>query len=218
MKLKKFIPELTAAILAARYDQTPMEVEDVIIPKMMSGTDLIVNAPQGSGKSTAMVISIIQQLKFAVEEAPRAVIVVATKEKAYELEAQFKQLGKNTDLRTFVVFDKGKLQYQKDMIYEGLDILIGTPMRIAELLSATGIPTIKLKFLVFDDAEQIFTTRNQAIVYRLAYTLPKVQKVLLANDWNDRFDELLERALTNPLILEFSEDDEDEDESESPNE
>lgn len=218
MKLKKFIPELTAAIQAAGYDQTPMEVEDAIIPKIMSGTDLIVNAPQGSGKSTAMVISIIQQLKFAVEEAPRAVIVVATKEKAYELEAQFKQLGKNTDLRTFVVFDKGKLQYQKDMIYEGLDILIGTPMRIAELLSATGIPTIKLKFLVFDDAEQIFTTRNQAIVYRLAYTLPKVQKVLLANGWNERFDELQERAMTNPLVLEFSEEDDEEDESEPSNE
>lgn len=218
MKLNKFIPGLTAAILAAGYDQTSMEVEDAIIPKMMSGTDLIVNAPKGSGKSTALVISIIQQLKCAVEEAPRAIIVVPSKEKAYELEAQFKQLGKNTDLRTFVVFDKGKLQYQKDMIYEGLDILIGTPMRIAELLSATGIPTIKLKFLVFDDAEQVFTTRNQAIVYRLAYTLPKVQKVLLANDWNERFDELLERALTNPLVLEFSEDDEDEDESESPNE
>ena len=96
-------------------------------------------------KSTALVISVIQQLKHAVEEAPRAVILVPTKEKAFELEEQFQRFAKKTDLRTFVVFDKGILQYQKDMIYEGLDILIGTPLRIDELLSDNGDPNGKIK-------------------------------------------------------------------------
>jgi len=210
MKLKKFIPGLVETIKESGFDQTPLEVQDLTIPKIMSGADLIVNAPAGSGKSTALVISVIQQLKHAVEEAPRAVILVPTKEKAFELEEQFQRFAKKTDLRTFVVFDKGILQYQKDMIYEGLDILIGTPLRIDELLSATGIPTVKLKILAFDDAEQILTPRYQSIVYRLAYGLPKVQKVLLANEWTNRFDELEERALTNPVIIDATEEGDEE--------
>jgi len=211
MKLKKFIPGLVETIKESGFDQTPLEIQDLTIPKIMSGADLIVNAPAGSGKSTALVISIIQQLKCAVEEAPRAIIVVPTREKAFEMEEQFKKFGKNTDLRTFVCFDKGILQYQKDMIYEGLDILIGTPVRIDELLSATGIPVVKLRILAFDDAEQILTPKYQSIVYRLVYALPKVQKVLLANDWTDRFMELEERGLTNPMIIDVQEDDEEED-------
>ncbi|PTN09260.1 DEAD/DEAH box helicase [Mangrovibacterium marinum] len=211
MKLKKFIPGLVSAIQDAGFDQTPKEIQDLAIPAIRSGADVIVHAPEGTGKSTALVISLIQQLKQAMEEAPRAIVVVPTKEKAFELEEQFKTLARNTDLRTFVVFDKGILQYQKDMIYEGLDILIGTPARIDELLSATGIPMVKVKILAFDDAEQVLVPKYQHIVYRLAYALPKVQKVLLANEWSERFEELEERALTNPLVLELPETDEQQD-------
>ncbi|WP_163711806.1 DEAD/DEAH box helicase [Mangrovibacterium lignilyticum] len=210
MKLKKFIPALAAAIKDAGFDQTSKDVEDIAVPKIMSGADLIVNACEGSGKSTALVIGIIQQLKQAIEEAPRAIIIVPTKEKAYELEDQFKMLGKETDLRTFVVFDKGNLLYQKEMIYEGLDILIGTPTRIDELFSATGIPMVKVKILAFDDAEQILTPKYQPFVYRLVYALPKAQKILMANSWSERFEELEERALTNPVVIELTEEDGDE--------
>ena len=83
--------------------------------------DLYIIAPKASGKSTAIVMGVIQQLKAPFEEAPRAIIMVATKEKAFELEEQFEILGKHTELRTFTVFDQGVIQYQKDMIFEGLD-------------------------------------------------------------------------------------------------
>ena len=42
---------------------------------------------------------------------------------------QFEILARRTDLRVFTVFDQGLIQYQKNMIYEGLDVLIGTPKR-----------------------------------------------------------------------------------------
>ncbi|WP_372772387.1 DEAD/DEAH box helicase [Mangrovibacterium sp.] len=207
MKLKKLVPGLAEAIIEAGFDQEPKEIERVAVPKIMSGGDLIVVSPEGTGKSTALVIGIIQQLKKAVEEAPRAVIMVETKEKAYEMEEQFKLLGKNTDLRTFVVFDKGILQYQKDMIYEGLDILIGTPKRIDELVSATGIPMSKMKILAVDDAELFFIPKYQPVIYRLAYLLPKSQIIVLANRWHEGIGDLEERALKNPSVVDLMDED-----------
>lgn len=201
MKLKKLIPELVSGIVEAGFDTNPKEIQSTCIPKIKSGADLLVIAPEDSGKSTAIVIALIQQLKKAEEEAPRAVVLTSSKEKAFELEEQFKLLGKNTNLRTFVVFDKGIIQYQKDMIYEGLDILIGTPKRINELLSTTGIPTTKLQILAVDDAETIFPNRHHPVVYRFADRTKKLQFLIFANKWHAKFDDLTERILKSPIII-----------------
>jgi len=201
MKLKKLLPELVAGIQEAGYDKCPKEIQTESIPKIKSGADLFVLAPENSGKSTAIVIGIIQQLKEAFEEAPRAIVLVGTKEKAFELEEQFKLLGRHTNLRVFTVFDKGNLQYQKNMIYEGLDILIGTPVRINELLSVTGIPTTLLKILAVDDAELLFPTNNHTVVYRMADRTKKLQYLIFANQWHEKFDDLFERVLKNPIEI-----------------
>ena len=201
MKLKKLIPELVLGIINAGFDTNPKEIQSTCIPKIKSGADMLVIAPKDSGKSTAIVIGIIQQLKKAVEEAPRAVVITSSKEKAFELEEQFKLLGSKTNLRTFVVFDKGIIQYQKDMIYEGLDILIGTPIRINELLSVSGIPTTKLAILAVDDAETIFPNQHHPVVYRFDDRTKKLQFLIFANKWHEKFHDLTERILKNPIVL-----------------
>ncbi len=202
MKLKKLSPELVSGIIDAGFDKEPKEIQTNCMPKIKSGGDLFVIAPEGSGKSTAIVIGVIQQLKKAFEEAPRAIIMVESKEKAFELEEQFEILGKHTNLRTFTVFDHGNLQFQKDCIYEGLDILIGTPKRINELLSNTGIPSTKLKLLVVDDAETIFPNRHHPVVYRIADGSKKIQCLMFANRWHEKMDDLSERIMKNPQFVE----------------
>lgn len=201
MKLKKLLPELVSGIIDAGYDTNPKEIESECIPKIKSGADLFVVAEEDSGKSSTIVIGIIQQLKKAFEEAPRALIMTATKEKAFEMEEQFKLLGGHTNLRTFVVFDKGNIQYQKNMIYEGLDILIGTPVRINELLSISGIPTTLLKILAVDDAETLFPNRNHPVVYRIDDRTKKLQFLLFANKWHEKFDDLSDRVMKSPVII-----------------
>ncbi|WP_346858145.1 DEAD/DEAH box helicase [uncultured Draconibacterium sp.] len=201
MKLKKLLPELVAGIVDAGYDKNPREVQSESIPVIKSGADLFVLAPEESGKSTAIVIGIIQQLKKAFEEAPRAVVITATKEKAFEMEEQFKLLGSHTNLRVFTVFDKGNIQYQKNMIYEGLDVLIGTPIRINELLNITGIPTTLLKVLAVDDAETLFPNNNHPVVYRFDDRTKKLQFLIFANKWHDKFEDLYERILKNPIEI-----------------
>ncbi|WP_346860467.1 DEAD/DEAH box helicase [uncultured Draconibacterium sp.] len=201
MKLKKLLPELVAGIVDAGYDKNPREVQSESIPVIKSGADLFVLAPEESGKSTAIVIGIIQQLKKAFEEAPRAVVITATKEKAFEMEELFKLLGSHTNLRVFTVFDKGNIQYQKNMIYEGLDVLIGTPIRINELLNITGIPTTLLKVLAVDDAETLFPNNNHPVVYRFDDRTKKLQFLIFANKWHDKFEDLYERILKNPIEI-----------------
>lgn len=201
MKLKKILPALAQNIIKQGFDVNPKEIQSTSIPKIKSGADLLAISPEGSGKTTTIAIGIIQQLKEAVEEAPRAIVMVSDRDKAFELEEQFKSLAQGTNLRTFTVFEKGDIQYQKDMIYEGLDILIGTPTRINELLSVTGIPTSALKILAVDDAEMIFPNRYNTVVLRIAERTRKIQFLLFANRWHEKFYELADRILKSPIII-----------------
>ena len=81
-----------------------------------------------------------------------------------------------------------------------MDILIGTPRRINELLSTTGIPTTKLKILAVDDAETIFPNRHHPVVYRFADRTKKLQYLIFANKWHEKFNDLSDRILINPII------------------
>ena len=200
MNLKKIIPELVTAIEEAGFDKSPREIQRVTLPQIKSGGDLFLIGPDGVGKSTSIVIGVIQQLKAAFEDAPRAVIITSTKEKAYEMEAQFETLGRHTDLRTFVVFDKGVLQYQKDVIFEGLDIVIGTPKRINELIKANGIPFAKMKMIVIDEADS-FMIVDYATLYGIADSSPKSQFIIAGKVWDKKFDNLSERIMKNPRVI-----------------
>ncbi len=202
MKLKKLIPQLASAIQNNNLHLSPKTIQTLSIPKIKSGADLFCISPEKSGKSTAIVIGVIQQLKEAFEEAPRAIIITSSKEEAFQLEEQFEILGKETNLRTFVAFDQGILQYQKDEIYDGLDILICTPKRLTELLNINGVPLTQVKILAVDNAEKVIISSHHAIIYRIADGLKKLQNIFFATKWHRNFDTIEERIMKNPLILE----------------
>lgn len=201
MKLKKLTPELAKGIVDAGFDTEPKAVQSLSIPKIKSGADMFILSPPKSGKTTAIVISTLQLLKSAFEEAPRALIMVETKEKAYEMEELFQLLGKHTNLRTFIVFDKGNLQYQKDMIYEGIDVLIGMPNRLIELMNISGFPMPKIKTFAIDDADTLTIKGANHAILRIADSIEKAQFLIFGSKWNSKFDLLSERMMKNPLVI-----------------
>ncbi len=205
MKLKKLLPELASGIINAGYDKEPRTIQSLGIPKIKSGADLFLIAPEGAGKTTTLAIGILQQLKMKVEEAPRAIVVTSTKEKAYAFEELLGTLGKELDLTTFIVFDQGILQYQKDMIYEGLDVLIGTPKRLAELLNSMGIPMGDVRMIAFDDANTLSISDYAKYVYRFADTAEKAQLIISADYWSQDFERIEERVMKQYEVIEVEE-------------
>lgn len=201
MNFKKLTPELLEGLNAAGFNQSIKPIQSESMPHIKAGADIFLIAPEGSGKSTAIVMGVIQQLKAQFEEAPRAIIMTSTKEKAFELEEQFKLLGRFTDLRTFTVFDQGQIQYQKDIIYEGLDILIGTPKRIIELIKVNGVRLNKVKTFVVDDLDT-FQFDKYGFVYQVVTCIDKSQLIMVANAWHNNFEKLSEQIMKNPRIIE----------------
>ncbi len=200
MNLKKLTPELVTALKEANFADEPKPIQSKSVPQIKSGADLFIVSPEGSGKTTAIVIGVIQRLKAQFEVAPRAIIMVATKEKVFEFEKQFDLLSKHTDLITFGVFDQGDMQYHKDMLFEGLDVLIGTPKRLNELAKVNAIRLTQCKMFVVDDVDS-FRQDKYDQIYMMAERFSKSQLIMVANSWNKNFPKLSERILKSPRII-----------------
>lgn len=200
MNLKKLNPDLVAGLQEAGFAKEPKKIQTASVSQIKSGSDLFIISPKGTGKSTALVIGVIQKLKVALEVAPRAIIMVSTKEKAFELEELFEKIGKRTDLRYFTVFDRGVIQYQKDMIYEGLDVLIGTPKRLNELIKINGIPLSEIQIFAVDDTDS-YTLNKHPLIFGVANNVDKSQLIVLANEWNNTLEKIEDRVMKNPKVI-----------------
>ena len=200
---KEKLHKRLAAALTESAIETPTPLQAKCLSRINAGADLIVEAPDGSGKSTLIVITCIQKLQRAMDEPPRAMILVADKEKALAMEHQFKLFGKNTDLRITCVHDDGDLDDESGEIYEGTDVVIGTAKRIIEIYFSRTLNLNRIKFLAIDDAEMIIKNSWLGQMDRLALSLPKCQRLAFTHDFNEKVEKMTDKLLVAPQFVEF---------------
>ncbi len=202
MFLKKLEPFLLDALDNCGYTQ-PTEVQKTSIPKIKSGVDLFIKADEGTGKTTAIVITVIQQLKQAFKDVPRALIVTATREKSEQMKELFQQLAQNTDLRVFCEADAGNLYDLRDKIYAGSDVVIATAKKLNELYAFSGINLNNLKMFIVDDAELIMREQILSEINRLAPYIPKSQRIVCCSRFTNQMNSFEEEYMNFPHRIEF---------------
>lgn len=210
MKLKKLNETLQQNLI----DNGFLEANDIqkeTFGTLKSGADAIIVAPAGSGKSTTIVINVIQRLVGSVEESPRALIIVSDKEKVVEMVAQFEKLAKYTDLEIYGVHDKGDMDYDKNYISTGIDVLIGTPNKLSEMFSSAGYNVNRLKMFILDDADPILKLRHEIKIMRISNSIAKTQRIIFTDVLNERIEILADKMLIEPFEFDFDEEEDDED-------
>lgn len=189
------------------------ELEQICIPRIKSGRDLICIAGKGSGKSTTLVVCVLQRLKSELEDNARAVIVVADKERALEMKNEFSRLGEYTDLRVHTACEDEKIDVQKDKIYMGTDVVIGTAKRLNQIYTLYALNLGAVKIFAIDDAELVIKNLNYLQLDRLARSLPKSQKVVFANSLSEWVERFANEFMNNEEILEIEESEDDSEHS-----
>ena len=214
MNLKKINPNLQQALSENGLTEAN-EIQSATFSTIKSGADAVIIAPEGTGKTATIVINVIQKLEKAQGESTRALIFAQDKDKVLELVELFKTYGNYTDLRIIGTHDKGDIDYDKNIISLGLDVLIGTPTKINALFSSAGFNMNTVKIFVVDDAEILFKNRMDAVIHRLAASIAKTQYLFVANDITERVESMADKIMLEPVFFEI---DEEEDESEDETE
>ena len=211
MKLKKINEKLQEGLIENGLNEANM-LQQETFSTLKSGADCIIISGKGSGKTTTIVLNVIQQLAKETEESPRALIIVEDKAKVLEMEALFEKYGKYTDLQVFGVHDKGDMEYDKNYISTGVDVLIGTATKLNDMFTTAGFNVNRLKMFILDDADPILRLRNETKIMRISNSISKTQRIVFSDVLTERIEILVDKMLLEPYLFEMDEEDEDEEE------
>jgi ATP-dependent RNA helicase RhlE len=209
MKLKKINESLQQALVENGLVEAN-EVQQETFSTIKSGADAVIVAPKGTGKTTTIIINVIQKLEKSIGESTRALIIVENKERVLEMEELFLKYGTYHDLSILGVHDKGDVDYDKNIISLGLDVLIGTPNRINTIFASAGFNISTIKMFVVDDADILFRNRMDAVIHRLSNSIDKTQRLFFTTDLTERVESLADKIMIEPLFFEMDEEEGEE--------
>lgn len=149
---------------------TPTEVQEKSIPKVLEGKDLIVISKTGSGKTGAFGIPMLHSLDKS-ETSPRALILTPTRELAVQVDQDLKQMSKYKSIRTTVIYGGHSMVQEVEKLQKGVEIVTGTPGRVFDHMSQGNLKTDNIQFLVLDEADRMldmgFFDQVQRIIKRI---------------------------------------------------
>lgn len=191
------------AILAKGYE-TPTAVQTQTIPLVLAKKDIIASAQTGTGKTAAFALPILQLL-FDKQDASkkgkkiRALVVSPTRELALQIEENFTDYSKFTNLRSTVIFGGTSIEPQKDILKKGVDILIATPGRLLDLHKQDCINLNYIETLVLDEADLMLDMGFIDDVKKIERLCPKSKQILLFSaTMPQKVVELANSILNNP--------------------
>lgn len=213
MKLKKISEDLKQTLIDNGLTEANAMQQETF-STIKSGADCIIVAPKGSGKTTTIVINVIQQLVKEGEQSPRALIIVEDKAKVLAMEELFEKYGKHTDLNVYGVHDKGDMEYDKNYVSGGIDVLIGTPNKLSDMFTTAGFNVNRLKMFILDDADPILKLRHETKIMRISNSIVRTQRIIFTEQLSDRIDSLADKMMTEPFLFEIEEEEDEDEEGE----
>jgi len=183
--------KLSKPLVAAMTDAgflTPKEIQLKTMSRILGGQDVIAVGPEGSGKTTTYVLATLMKLKYAFEEAPRALILVPDIEHVDHVLEQFKLLNRNKTFRILGIDSRGAVDTQMNEITDGCDIIVAVPDRARALYLKLALNTNKIQLFIVDNAELIVKKGLQLPVVELANSAYKAQHVVFTEVMHEKLN------------------------------
>lgn len=186
---------------------TPVQEQSLI--ESLSGRDIMAQAQTGTGKTAAFLITILQRLRSqkSQKRKPHALILVPTRELAVQVENDAKDLGRHLPFSVINVI--GGVPYEKQIksLKEGVDIVVGTPGRLIDLLKNRHLSFDGIVFFVIDEADRMFDMGFIPDVRYIARKIPsenRLQTMLFSATLDNRVRRLAENYMKEPEEIEIA--------------
>ena len=171
---------------------TPTPIQEKSFSVIMSGRDMMGIAQTGTGKTFAYLLPLLKLYKFTPTNTPKIVILVPTRELVVQVVEEVEKLTKYMSVSTLGIFGGVNINTQKKAVYEGVDILVGTPGRMMDLALDAVVRFDETQKLVIDEFDEMlnlgFRTQLTAL---LAMMKTKRQNILFSATMTDEVDAVL---------------------------
>ncbi len=171
---------------------TPTPIQEQAFPVVMSGTDVVGIAQTGTGKTFAYLLPILNTHKFSKDIHPKTMILVPTRELVVQVVEEVEKLGKYASVRVLGVYGGTSMNKQKEALSLGMDIIVGTPARLYDLVLSRALQLKNIKKLVIDEVDVMLDLGFRFQLINLFELLPsRRQNVMFSATMTDDVELLI---------------------------
>jgi ATP-dependent RNA helicase DeaD len=194
---------MLAALDRAGYVE-PTPVQAGLIPRALEGADLLGQARTGTGKTAAFAIPILEKIDRR-SQAPRALVLVPTRELAVQVRDEFVKLAHGRKTHAVAVYGGTPIRDQIEKLRRGVDCVIGTPGRVLDHLARGTLALGELQFVVLDEADRMLDIGFRPDIEKILRRCPASrQTMLLSATVPPPVARLATRYMRDPETLNFS--------------
>ncbi|KAK7049634.1 pre-mRNA processing RNA-helicase [Paramarasmius palmivorus] len=187
----------------------PTSIQAQAVPAIMSGRDVIGVAKTGSGKTIAFLLPMFRHIKdqrpLEPMEGPVAIVMTPTRELAVQIHRECKPFLKVLNLRAVCAYGGSPIKDQIAELKKGAEIIVCTPGRMIDLLTANSGRVTNLKrvtYVVLDEADRMFDMGFEPQVMKIINNIrPDRQTVLFSATFPKQMDSLARKILRKPLEI-----------------
>jgi superfamily II DNA/RNA helicase len=158
------------------------------IPIALTGTDMIGQARTGTGKTLAFGVSLLQRIvvpgerdyaQLAKPGAPQGLVVTPTRELASQVASDLSAASTRRRARVVTVYGGIGYEHQLSALSRGVDVVVGTPGRLLDLLDRAALDLGHIKVLVLDEADKMLDLGFLPDVERILAATPELRQTML---------------------------------------
>jgi ATP-dependent RNA helicase RhlE len=197
-------------VLQEQHYEQPTPIQQMAIPLLLEGKDLMACAATGTGKTAAFALPILEKLacegRLAGQKIPiRALILAPTRELAIQIEKSFQIYGKYLDVQMAVIYGGVSQKRQINAIRREPDILIATPGRLIDLIEHKFLDLSHIDIFVLDEADRMLDLGMGKDVKKIISWLPKKrQSILFSATMSKDVTGLVDGILKAPVKLNIN--------------
>lgn len=148
------LSESTLEAIGKKGYEIPSPIQALCIPKLLGGdNDVIGQAQTGTGKTAAFSLPIIDRISRG--KNVQAIILAPTRELVIQVADEIISLKGDKDLRILPIYGGTNIQHQMKKLKDGIDIVVGTPGRVQDLLDRKKLRIDKIKYFILDEADEM---------------------------------------------------------------
>ncbi|MER3455727.1 MAG: hypothetical protein C4304_02285 [candidate division GAL15 bacterium] len=194
-------PQTLEGVRRLRWS-SPTPVQRRVIPLMVAGRDVAVQAQTGSGKTAAYGLPLVERLDSQGVDHPQALVLVPTRELALQAADHLRVLGCGRRVRVACVYGGASMAAQHEALQARPHVVVATPGRLLDFLGRGSVRLDGVWVTVLDEADRMLEVGFLPDVERiLAAAPPDRQTALLSATLPAQITGLVRRTLRNPVWI-----------------
>ncbi|WP_448719475.1 DEAD/DEAH box helicase [Microbacterium natoriense] len=196
---------------------SPFAIQAASIPAVLSGRDVLARGRTGSGKTIAFGAPLVENVlksqagkRREFGRSPRAIILAPTRELALQIDRTIQPIARSVGLFTTQIYGGVPQGRQVGALKKGVDIVIGTPGRVEDLINQGKLDLSDCRIAVLDEADHMCELGFVEPVQRiLRHTADGSQKLLFSATLDREVAALVDEFLVDPAVYEVAGEDQD---------